>query len=138
MAYKRDVHRQRMIRSDRRERFRALTREEILEHCHALSLIYEAGLTIADARLGLCDAPIHVVRQIKESALEMRESDGWPVDNLLAACEERLDEKEELRANFKKALDLLREVSNGLHYGLPPENLSKRIEQFILEDVKGV
>ena len=109
-----------------------------MEHCHALSLIYEADLTIDEARAGLRDAPIHVVRQIKESALEMRESDGWPVDNLLAACEERLDEKEELRANFKKALDLLREVSNGLHYGLPPENLSKRIEQFILEDVKGV
>ena len=69
-----------------------LTREEIYEHCHALSLIYDADLTIDEARAGLRDAPIHVVRQIKESALEMRESDGWDVANLVVACEERLDD----------------------------------------------
>ena len=77
MAYKIDV---------------ALTREEINEHCHALSLIYDADLTIDEARAGLRDAPIHVVRRIKESALEMRESDGWDVANLEVACEERLDD----------------------------------------------
>ena len=70
MAYKIDV---------------ALTREEINEHCHALSLIYDADLTIDEARAGLRDAPIHVVRRIKESALEMRESDGWDVANLVVA-----------------------------------------------------
>ena len=137
-----------------------LTREEIYEHCHALSLIYDAGLTIDEARAGLRDAPIHVVRRIKESALEMRESDGWDVDNLVVACEERLNDMQphseaeikELRARYQKALDLLIEVSshtirNGItlgHYSTvgTPENLSRRIEQFIyvkdIEDVKGV
>ena len=97
-----------------------LTREEIYEHCHALSLIYDTDLTIDEARAGLRDAPIHVVRRIKESVLEMRYSDGWDVDNLLVACEERLDdmqphseaEIEKLRARYGKALDLLIEVSS--------------------------
>ena len=69
-----------------------LTRAEIYEHCHALSLIYDADLTIDEARAGLRGAPIHVVRRIKESVLEMRYSDGWDVDNLVVACEERLDD----------------------------------------------
>ena len=137
-----------------------LTRAEIYEHYHALSLIYDADLTIDEARAGLRDAPIHVVRRIKESALEIRESDGWDVDNLVVACEERLDDMQphseaeikELRARYEKALGLLIEVSshtvrNGItlgHYSTvgTPENLSRRIEQFIyvkdLEDLKGV
>tara|TARA_R100000234_G_scaffold109729_1_gene81719 strand:- start:3200 stop:3622 length:423 start_codon:yes stop_codon:yes gene_type:complete len=128
-----------------------IKRMDLYEHCHALSLIYDADLTIDQARAGLRDAPMHVVRRIKESALEMRESDGWDVANLVVACEERLDdmqprseaEIEKLRANYKKALDLLCEVSNytlrnGItlgHYSTvgTPENLSKRIERFVVK-----
>jgi len=74
----------------------ALTRGEILEHYHALSLIYDAALDYCEAENVLKDTPIHVVRQIVKQALIMRDSDGWNVNVLLTACGDRLDDKSRL------------------------------------------